>query len=750
MNKRILILPVYLTVIILAGCSDATNLTENERNAPSQASIEEQAVVDEFNSQSIGITGKIHDEAGLPVANAVVSVVDSTLITTTTVDGSFSLGGLSRRNLLIEITSAGHRSEYIPVYMQYQLATNTIAIPTIVLSNNSTTRARMLFGGDTAFARRFLDVDESTPVNQVPPDDPAALIQASDPETGTRNVLAELRPYYQEADLGVLNFETPVTDSPVTPHPEKDFVFFTLPGSLPALNWLGIDYVSLGNNHVYDYLQAGTVDTINHLNNAGIAFTGAGLDSTQAFTAHRQTVKNTDYSFLAMTSIDGSQYSINYVADASKGGAANLKIDADVTAAVQAEIAASRIPIVQYHMGDEYIYEPTSYVLNRIQLAVNENLPLVVLHHPHVAQGVGLFGNTHAVLGLGNLAFDQSRLETMLGVMARVDMDASTVESIRMLPVYLENYAPKLISGRLAHDFLRRLGEFSHAYNGLLYPYNGQGWVSLTPTDRVAQDRSVTIDISIPASGSVVVDLREYLQWGESLYSFTSSRPVDAQIGRDLMQHGDFEDWDKDEDFNEVSRWDQIGDDRFVCLSHAYRDATGLCTVRKSVNSDDVVVAFRNRIRVMGDAHDTPNKDLSLFGYYKASNAGLISIVSRYYASFGELEFGEEIALSNAGGSFDWQPFVSDLNMPADVPVIGEPGELNARALRIFIHQSPPLSGEGLVAFDELAIVGWEDNIVASQLLDVPHAKDFIKITAGAGNLQLTLQIRKYVPAASQ
>jgi len=742
-------------VLLLSACSDVTNLSEEERKATPQAVIDEQALLENYNTTPIDLTGRVQSESGVPVVNALIQIVGSALTASSNASGDFSLTGLNRRNVLLQISAAGFRIEYIPVYLQQPVTINSTALPTIVLSHDTDSRARLLFGGDVAFGRRFLDIDESTPLNQVPPDDSDALIQAGNPDPGTRAVLSELRPYYQEADLGVFNFETPVTDTPITPHQEKDFVFFTLPGSLPAISWLGVDYVSMGNNHVYDYLEGGVSDTINHLNNAGIPFAGAGLNSNDAFAAYRSSLKSNNYGFLAMTSIGGFQHSNNYVAEAAKGGAANLTKDADVIAAIQGEQAAGHIPIVQFHTGDEYIFEPTDYVLSRIQLATNENVPLAVLHHPHVAQGVGLFGNTWAVLGLGNLAFDQARLETMLGVMARVDMNADNVEQIRMLPVYLEAYSPKLISGRLAHNFLRRLGEFSHAYGGLLYPYNGQGWVSMVPTDRAVVDRSINITVNIPASdsasgsgsGSTVVDLREVLQWGESLYSVNTTASVTLQQGRDLMQHGDFEDWDKDADVNEVARWDHSGDSRLICQSHAYKGNAALCLMRKSVNFDDTVAAFRNRIRVMGDAHDLPNKDLSLFGYYKGSNSGAMSIVSRYYASFGDLEFGEEVALQHPGGTFSWQAFNRRLNMPADV---FSNGELDARALRVFIHQSPPASGEGLAVFDELAVIAWENTITSAQFLDVPHAKDFLKVSGSAGTVQLSLQLRKFVPSASQ
>ncbi len=745
MLKSLLLLSVVLMSV--ASCIDTSSESDSKTNSVLSVLEQEQAFLVEYQQLPISVTGQVRDKTGAAIASAQISIKDSNLITTSDAAGFFIFEQVTRENIFLEISASGFRSELIPIYLQYPANLPSVALPAIILNSHKANSSRMLFGGDVALGRRFLDPTDVTPSDQIPADNPDALILASDPEPGTRNVLSQLRPYYQQADWGVLNLETPVTDAPNTPHPTKSFVFFTLPKSLAAIDWLGVDYVSLGNNHVFDYLDAGLTDTINHLNDANILFSGAGLNSAEAFLPLRQTINNHDYGFLSMTSVTGAEHASSYVAEDNKAGAADLTLSQHVTAAIQNVNSENVIPIVQYHTGKEYTFEPSSFVQGRIQLAVDEEVPLLVVHHPHVAQGVGVFNNTFAFLGLGNLAFDQARLETMLGVMGRVDIEGYAIDSARLLPVYLEAFVPKLVSGRLASDFLRRLGEFSHDYNGLLYPYNGHGWVSLSASDNTSLDRTITVDFTIPESGIAVLDLREWQQWGESFKSFEAVSVIGVQMGRDLLQHGDFEDWDTDTEHNEAALWDTSGKSSFICMIHAYGGTAGLCSVRGANNSDDSVVAFRNRIRVMGDALNTPNKDLSLFGYYKGENAGDINIVSRYYASAGDLQFGEEIALTHTGGSFDWQPFVSDLNMPADE--FGDP-ELDARAVRLFLRHSPPVSGDGMVAFDEMALIGWENTIEIAQTIAVPHAKDFLKVTGEPGVHQLSITFSKIVPAGSQ
>jgi len=771
MNIKILKYLFPLFFLSVTSCGDTAD--------PIDAVSQEQSALHAFNSQVFQVKGKVHDELGFALANVDIMDKYSDARSTTDINGEFVLAGIKPKNILLEIKKSDYSTEFIPIYLQLNLQqtagsdASPISIPTIILNKKSPTHVRMLFGGDVAFGRRYLDVDENTPTNEIPEDDPNALIKVSDPDPGTRHVIKELMPFYQDADWGVFNFETPVLSAnrtqALTPHQFKDFVFFTLSESLPAVVDLGIDYVSLGNNHVYDYLEGGLAETISHLDSAGIKHSGAGPNTQKAFNAYQQILSGNSYSFLSMTSIDGrSQHGDenSYVADdrVQKGGAADLRLRDQVRTAIQGELDNNHIPIIQYHTGYEYIYKPTQFMLNSIQLAADENVPLAVLHHPHVAQGVALIDNTYALLGLGNLALDQDRLETMLGVMARVDMNGSTVNNIRMLPVYLEDYVPKTITGTLANNFIRRLGEFSrgnsvhtdgteHPYDVLLYPYNGQGWVSMTAddADAIPQDRTVTVDVSIPSSGRDIVDLREHLEWGESLLSVSSgSTDISLEIGRDILQFGDFEDWDRDDDLNEAKKWDITDESRYICLSHAHRDAVGLCTTRRYFHDLDTVAALRYRLRVMGDALHEPNKNLSLFGYYKGDNSGPISIVSRYFASEGDLEFGEEV-IKHEGGTFDWQSFSRDLSMPIDSSKEGEDKHLyNARALRIYIHQSPPKSDDGLAAFDDLAVISWEGNINLDQTLEVPHARDFLRIEAPSGTYKLTLKIRKHIPAASQ
>ena len=279
----------------------------------------------------------------------------------------------------------------------------------------------------------------------------------------------------------------------------------------------------------------------------GIASSGAGSNATEAFGAYHAVFNGTRYAFLSMNSIDGSDHKILYVATDDKSGSANLKDSPAVNASIRREFTAGNIPIVQVHGGDEYTYEPAGYIRERMNQVTGAGAALVVSHHPHIAQGVEVMNGVVVIQGLGNFAFDAERLETELGLLARVDMNGASVRSVRLIPVYLENSTPRPVSGRAADVLLRRVGEFSRNSSYPVYPYNGQGVVTLGADTTMAEDRTIRVNVTIPESGPTVLDLRQLAADDESLAEAKDELPLtSAQVGRDLMLFGDFEDWGVD------------------------------------------------------------------------------------------------------------------------------------------------------------------------------------------------------------
>jgi poly-gamma-glutamate synthesis protein (capsule biosynthesis protein) len=86
-----------------------------------------------------------------------------------------------------------------------------------------------------------------------------------------------------EADVCVLNLECCVSERGA-PAPGRMFHFRAPPVAVDALAHLGVDCVTLANNHALDFGPEALLDTFIHLEGSGIAYVGAGPNLVAART----------------------------------------------------------------------------------------------------------------------------------------------------------------------------------------------------------------------------------------------------------------------------------------------------------------------------------------------------------------------------------------------------------------------------------------------------------------------------------
>ncbi len=699
---------------------------------------------EEYFATPITLSGQVLSATGEPIPG--VQLETQGLILDASDSGTFTLSPLLRQNALLTVSAPGFYSEVIPVQLAVAQDQGNVALKPILLEPERIGYGRLFFAGDVSFGRRFVDTMELTPLTEVPEDDPDALIQASDPGPDTQGTFDWIEPLYRYADYRSLNLETPVTLTPDTPHPTKDYVFFTLPGSADAVDAVGFDYVSLGNNHLYDYMEQGVSDTLDWVNQSGLAHSGAGMTQAEAFAPHNFSLAGQPYSMLAMTSVDGFQHDIGYVATPTQAGAADLTDTEAVREALRSATASGRSPILQLHTGKEYTERPNEYAQTRFDLGVEEGAALIIGHHPHFVQGFDVDSGVLVAHSLGNFIFDQDRMETMLGLVLQLDLSGPLWRPATGTPIYLEDYRPRPLVGDLAEWILRRVAWSSANYGAQVVPHNGRVKVSEQASDWRPEERIIELGVEISESGVALVDLRQVLESTESLaFAQAQGSELSAKPGRDLLLFGDFEDVDVDQDDFEVSRWLTGSDARFACVSGAYRGAAGLCMTRDGYNSQDVVVTFRNRIRVEGDSIAQPQKDLTVLAYAQGEGGSRLDVEVEYRASEGELSFGEVRAISTVPGE-SWARYWADLDMPDDTD---DPldRESNPRAVKVQLRTLPPNRGQGWVAVDDVALISWQDaqDLSTGFAIETPHPYDYLRIQGTPGTYALTLSAERRV-----
>ena len=231
----------------------------------------------------------------------------------------------------------------------------------------------------------------------------------SDPATAFGPVAAVLR----AADFTAVNLETAVT-SGGTPQP-KTYHFRTVPAAFTALRDAGVDLVTMANNHVLDYGQAGLADTLAAARAAGFPYVGIGTSAAAAWAPYVTTIKGTRIAVIGVSQV--AELASSWVATPSRPGEANAIDLGRTLAAVRAARRLAPTVIVFMHWGTEGEACPDGNQLSLARKLAAAGASIIVGAHAHMLQGSGWLGRTFVAYGLGNFLWWENSYSTATGVL---------------------------------------------------------------------------------------------------------------------------------------------------------------------------------------------------------------------------------------------------------------------------------------------------------------------------------------------
>ncbi|WP_354638820.1 CapA family protein [Kitasatospora camelliae] len=197
----------------------------------------------------------------------------------------------------------------------------------------------------------------------------------------------EVRRVAAEADLFVLNLECCVSARGGRwPDPGKQFFFRAPPRTADLLAELGVDCVTLANNHALDYGRTALDDTLTHLAAAGVRTVGAGEDLRAAreyavLTAHG----------LRIAVVGVTDHPADFAAGPDRSGVAHadLRHGAPDWLAALVERAAEEADavLVTPHWGPNMTSGPAPYIRRAAAELLEAGATLVAGHSAHVFHG---------------------------------------------------------------------------------------------------------------------------------------------------------------------------------------------------------------------------------------------------------------------------------------------------------------------------------------------------------------------------
>jgi poly-gamma-glutamate synthesis protein (capsule biosynthesis protein) len=279
---------------------------------------------------------------------------------------------------------------------------------------------RLALAGDTMLGRGVARELEHRPPESLVADEVAELMRA--------------------ADVCVLNLECCISErgEPVP----KPFNFRAPPQAVKTLLHLGVDCVTLANNHALDFGFEALLDTFAHLRDAGIRWTGAGEDIEQA----RAPVVVEGLPILALADHEGRS-----AAGPDRPGIAHAELARGLPDWLR---TGARGALVCPHWGPNMSSEPLPYVRAAAQALREAGAALVAGTSAHVFQGV----EANVLFDLGDFVDDYAvdpHLRNDLGLLFLVDLEATGLRRIEAVPLRLEYAYTRLASDDEA-DWIRR------------------------------------------------------------------------------------------------------------------------------------------------------------------------------------------------------------------------------------------------------------------------------------------------------
>jgi poly-gamma-glutamate synthesis protein (capsule biosynthesis protein) len=264
-----------------------------------------------------------------------------------------------------------------------------------------------------------------------------------------------------EADAFVLNLECAISArGRPWPDPFKVFFFRAPPVATEVLCLLGVDCVTLANNHALDFGSDALLDTLNYLASAGIATVGAGADQQAA-----QAPAILARGGVSLGIVGVTDHPPDFAAGPDRPGVAYADLRQGVPGWLTERIADLRadVVVVTPHWGPNMVPEPVDHVRVAATALRQAGATLVAGHSAHVFHGV----DDAVLYDLGDFIDDYATnpvLRNDRGLLFLVTIDDHRVARVEAVPLALDFCRTRLTDPDetrwIAHRFRRACSEF--------------------------------------------------------------------------------------------------------------------------------------------------------------------------------------------------------------------------------------------------------------------------------------------------
>ena len=273
----------------------------------------------------------------------------------------------------------------------------------------------------------------------------------------------------RSSDIMMLNNEFPYSDGG-TPTEGKQYTFRAATERVHYLDDMGVDIVSIANNHAYDYGQQAFLDTLDTLEKDEMPYVGGGRNIDEASRPVYFIIGDIKVGFLSATQIERTDSPDTKGATDSSPGVFRCWNNERLLKKIGEVKQNCDFLVVYIHWGTESTTEIDWAQQKQAPEMQQAGADLIIGDHPHILQPISAINGVPVFYSLGNFWFNSKEIDTCL-VQATIGTDG--IHSLKFIPALQSGCRTRLLTGGEASRVINEVQAMSPKVH-----IDGEGYIS--------------------------------------------------------------------------------------------------------------------------------------------------------------------------------------------------------------------------------------------------------------------------------
>ena len=257
------------------------------------------------------------------------------------------------------------------------------------------------------------------------------------------------------SQIMILNSEFTVSNRG-TKIPGKMYTFRASPERLEIYNEMGVDLVTLANNHVYDYGSEAFSDMLASFKEYKIPYIGAGMNIDEAKKPYYFILNGYKIGFVNATRAEKTI--LTPEATEVSSGVFRCYDPSELVKVIKETKSNSDYVITLVHWGREDSHELEDVQVESGKLYIDSGSDAIIGSHAHMLQGIEFYKDKPIVYNLGDFIFNSEVKDT--GIF-QIKLDNNGKMEYYFIPALQKEEYTDILSGSEKDRVIKRMNEWS-------------------------------------------------------------------------------------------------------------------------------------------------------------------------------------------------------------------------------------------------------------------------------------------------